>query len=207
MRVRTSRFTLVADLVKHAANLAIQTLVQNDAQPSRPDRLQAGQSGAFAVEKNPVDQFLTQFWVPMPIERNLLLLLYLVARMGELLGEIAITRQEKQPLCLSVEPADAKKTREFCRQQIVNRVGCIRVAAGGNEPGGFVQRDGEIFRSPDDPVIDLDVIALLHLRPKVGAMLAVDRYTAGRYQFITMPARTKPSSGEEAIKAQGKLRG
>jgi len=128
----------VANRLKHATHLAIQTLLQNDTQPIRPNRLQARQPRAFSVEKNPLHQFLTQFWVPMQIERNLVLLLHLVARMGELLGKITVARQKKQTLGLGVEPADIEKAGEFCRQQIVNRVGCVRVAARGNEPGGFV---------------------------------------------------------------------
>jgi hypothetical protein len=43
-------FHFVADLVKHAANLAVQTLLQDDAQPGGPDRLQAREPGAFAIE-------------------------------------------------------------------------------------------------------------------------------------------------------------
>ena len=45
----------VANRVKHAADLAIQTLLQDNAQPGRSDRLQSRESRAFPVEKNAVD--------------------------------------------------------------------------------------------------------------------------------------------------------
>ena len=44
----------VADLVKHPANLAIDSLSQDNAQPGRPERLEAREPGAFAVEENSV---------------------------------------------------------------------------------------------------------------------------------------------------------
>ena len=108
-------FHFIADLVKHPANLAIQTLLQDNAHPGRSDRLQAREPGAFAIEKNTVEQFLSAFRIPASIERDLVFFLHFVARMGELLGEIAIARQEKQALGLGIEPADIEEAAEFCR--------------------------------------------------------------------------------------------
>lgn len=189
----------VTNGLKHAAHLPIQPLLQDDPQPSWADWLQTRQSRALAVEKHSLHKFLTQLWVPVPIERDLILLLNLVARMGEMLREVTVARQKKQTLGLRVEAADVEKTREFCRQQIVNRVGCIRIAPGGNEPGRFVQSDGESFGRSDQPVINFDVITFLNLRPEISTRLAVDRNTARCDQLVTMATRTKPSGGEETI--------
>src|SRR4051812_3715034 len=189
----------VANGLKHAADLTIQTLLENDAQPIRPDRMQTRQPRALAVEKHPFQKLRTQLCIPVAIERDLIFLLHLVARMGEMLREVTVACQKKQTLGLGVESADIEETRKFSRQQIVNRVGCVGVAPGGNEAGRFVQSDGEIFRRSDEAVIDFDVIPLFDLRAEVSARLAVDRNTARRDQLITVATRTKASGGEEAI--------
>ena len=192
---------VVADFVKHAADLAIQALLQDDAHPGRSDRLQAREPGAFAIEKNTVEQLLAAFRIPAPIERNFVFLLDLVARMGELLGEIAVARQEKQSLSLRIEPADIEKAAELRRQQIVDRVGRVRVAAGGNEPGRFVQDDSERFGAPDWFVANLDVVAVFDLRAEIGAGLAVNGDAAFCDQLVAMPARAEPGGSEETVKA------
>ena len=66
--------------------------------------------------------------------------------MGEMLREIAVAREEEQAFSLGVEPADVEEPGKFRRQQIVDRVGRVRVASGGNEPGRLVQNDGQRFR-------------------------------------------------------------
>ena len=63
--------------------------------------------------------------------------------MGELLGEIAVAREKEQPFGLGVESADVEEPGKFCRQQIVNRVGRVRIAPGGNETRRLVQDDGQ----------------------------------------------------------------
>ena len=85
-------FHFVADLVKHAADLAVQALSENDAEASRPDLLEMGEPGALAVEEDAIEEFLSALWIPAAIERNLVFLLDLVARVGETLREIAIIR-------------------------------------------------------------------------------------------------------------------
>ena len=46
-------FHFVADLVKHPPNLAIHSLLKDDAQPCRAELLHAGELRPFAIEKNP----------------------------------------------------------------------------------------------------------------------------------------------------------
>ena len=195
-------FHFVADLIKHAANLAVQALLQHDTDAGRPDRLQAREPGAFAIEKNAVEQFLTELRIPAVIKRDFIFLLHFVTRMCELLREIAVAREEKQSFGLGIEPADTKKAAEFCRQQIVNRIGRVRIAPGGNEPGGVVQYDGQRFGPPNELVIDFDVIAVFDLSAEVGAWLAVDCNPAAGDQLVAMPTRAESGGGEEAIEAQ-----
>ena len=121
--------------------------------------------------------------------------------MGEMLREIAVAREKEQALGLGVEPADVEEPGKFRRQQIVDRVGRVRIAPGGNEAGGLVQHDGQCFRSPNEPVTNLDVVALFDLRAEIRAGLAVDRDAAFRDQLVAMPARAEPGGGEEAVEA------
>ena len=68
--------------------------------------------------------------------------------MSELLREVAIARQEKQTLGLRIEPTDVEESPELRRQEIVDRVGRVRVAPGGDETRRLVQDDGEDLGPP-----------------------------------------------------------
>ncbi len=196
-------FHFIADLVKHAANLTVQALLQDNAQPGRADRLQAREPGALALEKNAIEQLLRMFRLPTAIEGDFVFLLDLVARMSEMLGKITVARQEKQAFRLGVEPADVEKPGKLRRQQIVDRISRVRIMPGGNKPGGFVQNDGQRFGPPDEPVAHLDVIGVFDLGAEIGAGLAVHGDAAFRDQLVTMPARAEPGRGEKAIEAHG----
>ena len=164
----------IADFVKHPANLPVDSLLQDDAQPGRADRLQPGEPGAFAFKKNPLEQLPRMLRIPAPIDCDLVFLLHFVARMSEVLREIAVAGQEKETFGLGIEPADIEEPGKFRGQQIVDRVGGVRIAPGGNEAGRLVQHDGEAFRWPNESPADLDVIAFFDLGGEIGAGLAVD---------------------------------
>ena len=168
-------FYFVADFVKHPANLPVHSLVQNDAEPGRPDLLHAGEPGALAVEKNSGVQFLRELRFPKTIEGDLILFLHFVARMSEVLREIAIAREQEKTFGLRVEPADIEEAGEFCGQQIVNRIGGVGIAARGNEPRRFMQRDGHALRRPNESMTDFYVIVRLYLGAEIGAGPAVNR--------------------------------
>ena len=121
--------------------------------------------------------------------------------MGELLREVAVARQEKQSLGLGIEPSDVEETDKLRRQQIINCIGRVRVAARGNEAGRFVQDDRQGFGPPNESAADFDVIAVFDLRAEIRARLAVDGNASFRDQLVAMPARAEPGGGEEAIEA------
>jgi hypothetical protein len=195
----------IADLVKHAADLAVQALSENDAEASRPDLLEMGEPGALAIEENAVEEFLAALRIPAAIERNLVFLFYLVARMGKMLGEIAVAREEQETLGLGIEPADVEEPPKFCRQQIVDRIGRFRVAPGGNETSRLVQDDGEFPDWPNELVIDLDVVARFNLGAEICAELAVYGDAAAGKQLVTKPARAETGGGKESVQAHGAL--
>lgn len=181
-------FHFIADLVKHPADLAVQALLEDDAQPCRAKLLHPTEPGAFAVEKNSLAQFCGEPWFPEPVERDFVFLLHLVARMGELLCQVAVARQEEQPFGLGIEPADVEEPGKFRRQQVVDCVSRVRIASGRNKARRLVQEDGEILFFPNESVVNLDVVTLSDLRAEIGARLAVDRDPASRDQLVAMPA-------------------
>jgi hypothetical protein len=85
---------IVANLVKHAPDLAIDSLTQHNAHTGRSDLLQSRNLRAFAVEKNSALQFWRQRRVPQVIERRFVFFFDFVTRMGEPLREIAVVGEE-----------------------------------------------------------------------------------------------------------------
>ncbi len=173
-------FHFVADIVKHPANLPINSLPQDDAQFHRRDRMNAFQLGAFAVEHDAAQQFRREFRVPGFVERDFVFLVDLESRMRQLLREIAVIRQNEQPFALRIEPANIEEPRKMRRQQIEDCVARIRIASRRNKARRFVQHDVEpAFRSHHFAA-DLDVISLVRLITKISADATVDRDPAGR---------------------------
>jgi len=163
--------------------------------------LNARQLGAFAIEKNAPAQFLGQGRVPYSIEGDLVFLFNLEPRMSELLSEIAVTRQKKQSFTLRIQATDTEEAGKIFRQQIVNRVGRVRIAPGRNEANWFVQENGQWRLWPNESAIDFDVIAFVNLGAEVSRRLAVNRYPPGGDQLITMSSGTEPGRCKKAIEA------
>ena len=109
-------FYFVTDLLKHAANLTINALAQNDAQTRRRDGMQTRNLGALAVEKNSAQQFRSERRIPLSIQHYFIFFVDLVTRMSEALCQLAIVGQNEQSFALRIEPADIEEAREFSRQ-------------------------------------------------------------------------------------------
>ena len=169
----------VADLVKHSADLPVQALLQHDAQPVGTKLLQTRQARSVAVEKNAATQLLGEFRVPKFLERHLVFLLHLVARMGQPLGQITVTREKKQTLGLGIEPADIEEAGKFRRQQVVDRVGGVWIAPARNEAGRLMEQNGQTLLRPNEFVVDFDVIVVGNLRAEIRAKLAVNCNATG----------------------------
>ena len=102
-------FDAVANGFKHAANLPIDSLLQHNAQTRGRDWMKSRDSGSLAIQKNSPQQFWRERWVPRPIQRHLIFLVGLIARMSKPLRELAIICEKKQSLSLRVQPADIEK--------------------------------------------------------------------------------------------------
>jgi hypothetical protein len=107
--------------------------------------------------------------------------------MGESLGQFAIVRQKQQTFCLRIQASDIEESREFCGQEIKDRVARMEIFSSRNEPAGFMQHDGKGWSAANKFMIDLDVVARPCLRTEVCADLAIDCYAARSDQLIAMP--------------------
>ena len=173
-------FHLIAGIVKHPANLPVDSLAQDHAQFDRRELLNAFQLRAFSIEHDAAQQFRRIFRIPRFVECDFVFFVDLETRMRQALREIAVVRQNQKPFALRIEPADIEKPRKMRRQQIEDRIARIRIAPRRNKSGRFVQDDVEpAFRSHHFAA-DLDVIGLVRLITEVGADPAVDCDSTGR---------------------------
>jgi hypothetical protein len=195
-------FYFVANFVKHAPNLPVQSLLEHNAQASWAELLDADEFCPFTVEENPGAQFFGEFRLPEFVENDFVFLFDLRPWVGQVLREIAVAGQEQESFGLRVEPADVEEAGKFFGEQIVNCVGRVRIAPSADEAGRFVQHDRERFRRPNESAIDFDVIVRRDLRAEIGARLPVYGHAALRDELVAMPARAESGGGEETVEAQ-----
>lgn len=99
-------------------------------------------SGSLAIQKNSPQQFRCECWVPRPIQRHLVFLVGLVARMSKRLREVAIICEKKQPLSLRVQTPDVEESGKFLWKQIKHGVARMLVYSSRNKSCGLMQHDG-----------------------------------------------------------------
>ena len=95
--------------------------------------------------------------------------------MHQALGQVAVARQQQQPLAVVVEAADRVDVSDAPVEQVEHRGSAFRVVPGGDVSLGLEQQD--VARGgphPDAPAIDPDVIAGGGAGPKGADDLAID---------------------------------
>jgi hypothetical protein len=194
-------FHSITNGLEHTANLAVNSLAQNDAQAIGRHGMKLHNFCSMTVQNDAAQQFRRKFGVPRPIQCHFVFFLNFVTWMREALCEISIICEKKETFALCVQTPNVEQPREFCRQQIKNSIAHMRISPARNESGGLVQHDGKRWRDVNMFAVHLNVVALAGLRAEVSAGLTVDSDAARRNQFITMPARSDTGRGEETIKA------
>src|SRR5438045_637708 len=134
-------FHFVANCVKHAANLPIDSLTQDHAQTSWCECVKPRDHSAIAVERNSAQQFRREPRIPWSIQCHLVFFLNLVARMREPLREVTIVCENEETFALRIEPADIEETRKLWGKKIKNRVARMRIPAGRDNAGRLVHND------------------------------------------------------------------
>jgi hypothetical protein len=196
-------FHAITDRFEHTANLAIDSLSQDNAEADRRHRVQSRNPCSLTVEKDSAQQFRRECGIPRAIQSHFVFLLNFETWMRQALRENSIVCQKEQTFGLCVQTPDVEQPREFCRQQIKNRIAHVRISPSGNESCGLVQHDGERGGKVNKFAIHLDVVARAGLCAEVSAGLTIDSDPACGDQFVAMPARSDTRSGEIAIKTHG----
>jgi hypothetical protein len=180
-------FDAVSDGLKHAPNLPIYSLPQDNAKTRRREETKARDLRALAIKNNSAQQLWSKRRIPWSIQCDLIFLVDLETGVGESLGQFAIVRQKQQTFCLRIETSDIEESRKFFRQEIKDRVARMEIFSSRNESTGFMQHDRKGWSATNKFMIYLDVVARLGLRTEVCADLAIDCYAARSDQLIAMP--------------------
>lgn len=191
----------VTQLVKHPANLPIDSLLKDDAHDRRLERIDPFELGEFAIEHYPAKEFRGERWVPRSIQRDLIFLFDFVARVSEALREITVVRQDEQSFALCIEPTHVEKARTVRREEIEDRIARVWVTSSGDEAGRFMQDDVQVALRAHHFTPDFDVIARSRLCAEISANAAVDGNPTSGDQLIAVPAGTDTGGGEEAVQA------
>ena len=101
-------FYVVADVVKHSADLAIDSLTQNDAYTRGSKLVQSQNFRALAIKENSAQKFRRQRRIPQTIEHDFIFFFDLMSRMNEALGKVAVVSEKDESFTLGIEPADMK---------------------------------------------------------------------------------------------------
>ena len=106
----------------------------------------------------------------------------LVARMREMRGELAVTRQQQEALGIEVEPPDRVDVfvNTAFLQEVYDGRPMLRIRATGDVAARLVHEDIDSpARRLDAPAIDADVVTLrVSLRAQLGHRRAVHRHAA-----------------------------
>jgi hypothetical protein len=192
---------LIANLVKHPANLPVDALPEDNLKACSLYRMDLVDSSALSVEHHAIDQFPREGRIPGMIQGDLIFLFDFVARMGEALRQVAVVGQDQQAFRLGIEPADIKEAREFRRQEIENSVARIRIGTRRNKTSRLIEDNVERAFSADKFAADFDVVVLRGLRAEISANPAVDRDATLSNQLVAMPPRADTGGGEKTVQA------
>ena len=124
--------------------------------------------------------------------------------MRQSLRELAVVREQEQTFALSVEPANVRERRKFRREQVVNRIGYVRIAPRADEASWFVQQKVNVRVLMNELAIDFNVIGWGRLEMKIPARFSIHHHTTAGDQFVGPAARSDARSSEKAIEAQWK---
>ena len=123
-----------------------------------------------------------------------------------MLRQVPVVSQEKQTFGLRIQPTNVEKAIELCREQVEDRIARMRIAAGGNESGGFMKEDGGRRLYVDELAVHLHVIPGSGLSTEIGTNLAVDGHAARDNQVIALPARSQTGRSEIPVEAHGECK-
>ena len=165
---------LVVEFGKHAPDLPIETLGQNHAESSsRIEFHGLGFCEAF-LQVDSIEKTLCVIRVEHSVEMDFILLLDVIAGMGELLGQLARRSNEQQAGAVVIESAHVVQGAEFFREQVVDRIPAFGIIFRADVADGLVQNESEIGFPAKKAAIEFDVVVVTDTSAKIGDDFTVD---------------------------------
>src|SRR5690625_4725242 len=138
----------VAHVLEHPPHDPVAALVQLDLhQRGRGQGLQHGEAvraGRAVLQRDAAAQVLGQGAGHLPLDGGDVGLGDLVGGVGEAVGELAVVRQQQQPLGLLVQASDVEEPLGPVGDVLGQGGPPLRVAHGGDHAGRLVERHGEL---------------------------------------------------------------
>jgi hypothetical protein len=136
------------------------------------------------------------------------LTLHLAARMLDAVGEFPVVGHEEQPLRVAVEPAHVRQPGELVGQHVVDGRPSVRVAARGEHPGRFVERDPARGLRGHELAVQLHPVALrIDARSELDHHLAVHLHAPLLHEALRLATRRLPRLGEVLLDADALAHG
>lgn len=127
-------------------------------------------------------------------------LLDLMLWVGQRLGEFAIVTEDNEALGITIEPTDVHQVLHATRQEIVNGVTLVFVAAGADESGWFMEDDALDNKWLDPFSVSSDLVSGLDPVGGREARLSIDDDVSGENHGVTGTPRADPAGSKILIK-------
>jgi hypothetical protein len=204
---------MMANLFKHAADLAILALRQGDFIPRivrlahqthlcgrRAYRTQAFRAG-LAANADSLTQLLNVIFLRQSCHLHQICLGNVRSSLGKEVGQLAVIRHEQKAFTGVVKAANRIYALAHVLDQAHHRGAAFRIGNSRHISFGFVHQEIDVFFSTVKQLaIDLDVVGgEIGLGPEFSNDLAVDGDAALRNQFFSFAARGYSSGGNNFL--------
>ena len=191
----------------HPAHLPVTPLVKGDLQQGigcpRARHAHPGRRAHHAgLELDAAAQPRELVRVGQPVDPHAIDLLHPVARMHQVMGEVAVVGEEQETAGVGVQPSDREQPAPG-RQQLANRTPPLGVVEGGDYADrlveGVVARRGWLGKRA--PAHQHAVTPGLHLRAGLRHQHPVDPHHSRLDQGVALAPRPEPPLGEQLVEA------
>jgi hypothetical protein len=195
---------LVAEGVKHEANLALQALLEHDVRvigPVHPGTLSAC---ITFLGHHAFDELRHDLGGQRLVNGDLVFLFRALAGVNEPVREVTTVREENEAFTFFVQTADVMQGLELQWQKVVDRHPLMRVATRAEVAFGLVQGDDEGQFGPNWGTIDDHLVVGLHLRGQLLDDVPVDRDTSFQNDLFGPASRGDATLAQVSVQSHGK---
>jgi len=190
---------LVAHFVQHQADLALESLAENDAQAQALELLDFLHLRPATLDMETAQQFLAMLGIERLIDADLVLLVDLVPWMGQREGKIAVIRDDEHSFAVLVEAPDMKDARPAGGQKFVDGLAVVLIIRGDDITARLVENSVNGGLRADDAISDLDHILGVHLSGQILHEMPIDPHAAAADELLHISAGAQSSGGKITI--------